>query len=223
MIKVTNGPQKLYTIKYTDGTTMDAEEHEARRWLRIHDSPEWLKYCGFASGGFTYLENRVTNNCPAAYHYGDSYQMWSLARMFNPSHAAQHLAPDGVDALADIKPLGYHNLIEGLKSEVHAYLTACVGVVVDTTSMEAFTNSILLFWRRNGPKFPTWAVAARIMFAMTPNSASAERVFSLLKAMFGDARACSLSDLIEGSLMLKFNKAKRKAEKEMMELAAGPN
>ena len=33
MTKVTNGPQKLYTIKYTDGTTMDAEEHEARRWL----------------------------------------------------------------------------------------------------------------------------------------------------------------------------------------------
>ena len=93
----------------------------------------------------------------------------------------------------------------------------------------------MLFWRRNGQKFPTWAVAARIMFAMTPNSASAERVFSgsLLKAtcacacacsfMFGDARASSLSDLIEGSLMLKFNKAKRKAEKEMMEQAAGPN
>ena len=40
--------------------------------------------------------------------------------------------------------------------------------------------------------------------------------------MFGDARASSLSDLIQGSLMLKFNKAKRKAEKEMMEQAAGP-
>jgi hypothetical protein len=48
-------------------------------------------------------------------------------------------------------------------------------------------------------------------------------VFSLLKAMFGDARATSLSDLIEGSLMLKFNKAKRKAEKEAMAQAAGPN
>ena len=46
---------------------------------------------------------------------------------------------------------------------------------------------------------------------------------SLLKAMFGDARATSLSDLIEGSLMLKFNKAKRKAEKEAMAQAAGPN
>jgi len=28
---------------------------------------------------------------------------------------------------------------------------------------------------------------------------------------------------VQGSLMLKFNKAKRKAEKEMMEQAAGPN
>ena len=122
--------------------------------------------------------------------------------MFNPSHAAQHLGPDGVDAPSDIQPLAYHNLIVGMKSEVHAYLTACVGVVVDTSSMEAFTNSVLLFWRRNGHKFPTWAAAARIMFSMTPNSASAERVFSLLKAMFGDAaRASSLSDLVQGSLM----------------------
>jgi len=31
--------------------------------------------------------------------------------------------------------------------------------------------------------------------------------------MFGDARASSLADLIEGSLMLKFNKAKRKPRK----------
>jgi hypothetical protein len=26
-------------------------------------------------GAFTYLENRVTNNCPAAYHYRESYQL----------------------------------------------------------------------------------------------------------------------------------------------------
>ena len=45
----------------------------------------------------------------------------------------------------------------------------------------------------------------------------------LLKAIFGDARASSLADLIEGSLMIKFNKAKRKAEKEMLTQSAGPN
>ena len=38
-------------------------------------------------------------------------------------------------------------------------------------------------------------------------------MFSLLKAMFTDVRNMSLSDLVEGSLMLKYNKAKRKAEK----------
>ena len=47
--------------------------------------------------------------------------------MFNPSHAAQHLDPNGVDALYDIKPLRYHKImITGMKSVVHAYLTACV-------------------------------------------------------------------------------------------------
>ena len=84
---MSNGPPKLYSIKYNDGTTMDAEEHEARRWLRIHDSDYWLQYCDFALGAFTYLENRVTNNCPAAYHYRESYQMWAL--VLKPSRTPQ--------------------------------------------------------------------------------------------------------------------------------------
>ena len=48
---------------------------------------------------------------------------------------------------------------------------------------------------------------------MTPNSAGAERVFSFLKSMFGETRTLALADLVEGSLMLKYNGAKRKAEK----------
>ena len=41
---------------------------------------------------------------------------------------------------------------------------------------------------------------------ITPNSAAAERVFSLLKLFFGDARDTSLSDLIQSTLMLNYNK-----------------
>jgi hypothetical protein len=38
----------------------------------------------------------------------DSYQMWSLERVYQPvARRTAHLAPDGVDALADIKPLSY--------------------------------------------------------------------------------------------------------------------
>ena len=49
-----------------------------------------------------------------------------------------------------------------MKSVVHAYLTACVGVVVNTTSMESDIHELhlALFWRHNGHKFPTWAAAA---------------------------------------------------------------
>ena len=78
--------------KYNDGTTMYTEEHEARRWLRIHDSDYWLQYCDFALGAFTYLENRVTNNCARARPrtttaYRESYQMWAL--VLKPSRTPQ--------------------------------------------------------------------------------------------------------------------------------------
>ena len=39
-----------------------------------------------------------------------------------------------------------------------------------------------------------------------PNSAAAERVFSLLKLFFGDARDSSLADMIQATLMLMYNK-----------------
>ena len=41
-----------------------------------------------------------------------------------------------------------------------------------------------------------------------PNSAAAERVFSMLKAMFGDQQmdTLSLADIIQTALMLRINK-----------------
>ena len=90
--------------------------------------------------------------------------------------------------------------------------TACVGVVVDATSMEAITNSILdalLVSQR--PQVPHLGGGGAHNVCHDAELRGAERVFSLLKTMFGDARTSSLADLIEGSLMLKFNKAKRES------------
>ena len=73
---------------------------------------------------------------------------------------------------------------------------------------------------------PTLAPTLTPTPTSTSTSTPTERRARLLAPqghVFGDARASSLSDLVQGSLMLKFNKAKRKAEKEMMEQAAGPN
>ena len=65
---------------------------------------------------------------------------------------------------------------------------------------------MLGWWATHGTKFPTWAEAARIVFSFTPNSAAAERVFSLLKLYFGDARDSALADMLQATLMLIYNK-----------------
>ena len=73
---------------------------------------------------------------------------------------------------------------------------------------DEITKGILLFWANHGKKFPTWALAMQIVGSFTPNSAAAERVFSLLKLMFGDAQMSALADMIQAALMLKYNQRK---------------
>ena len=64
---------------------------------------------------------------------------------------------------------------------------------------------MLKFWSTHGEKFKEWSKAARIIFSFTPSSATCERVFSLLKYMFGETQMSSLSDYIQAALMLKYN------------------
>ena len=73
-----------------------------------------------------------------------------------------------------------------------AYLTKCAGTAVDHNDVAAFTDSVLLFWTNHHKDFPTWALAMRIVGSFTPNSAAAERVFSMLKQMFGDMQMMAL-------------------------------
>ena len=81
-----------------------------------------------------------------------------------------------------------------------------------SSKVNAYFSRILRVRLRAAPraraKFPAWADAARIVFAFTPNSAAAERVFSLLKAMFGDLQMETLADIIQAALMLRINKRK---------------
>ena len=43
-----------------------------------------------------------------------------------------------------------------------------------------------------------WALAARVAFAISPNSAACESVFALLKNMFGEQQMSVLKDYIHG-------------------------
>ena len=69
-----------------------------------------------------------------------------------------------------------------------------------------YTQELLKWWKHNHPTIPTWAKAARIVFAMTPSSAASERVFSLVESMFGKDQLSNLADQLQGSVMLRYNK-----------------
>ena len=76
---------------------------------------------------------------------------------------------------------------------------------LDHSDVSVFSTAVLQFWREHGKKMPAWRKAAKIVFAIPPNSAASERVFSLLATMFGKDQDSSLSDLIQAALMLRYN------------------
>ena len=113
-----------------------------------------------------------------------------------------------VDELCAAIP-AINGLAAQLKAEIDAFRVAARSAPpIDHCDVKAFTAAVLEFWRKHGTKMPTWRKAAKIVFAIPPTSAASERVFSLLQVMFGKDQDASLSDLIQGALMLRYNERK---------------
>ena len=121
--------------------------------------------------------------------------------------AAAHLTPSFVDELCAAIP-AISGFSDALKTELDAYkLAASNAATLDQhNSVALYTEGVLKFWRNQGTKMPAWRKVAKIVFTITPNSASSERAFSLFEAMFGKDQDLALADLIQGSLMLRYNK-----------------
>ena len=49
-----------------------------------------------------------------------------------------------------------------------------------------YSDAILNWWRTNGGSMPAWAIAASIVFCISSNPASCERIFAIVKNLFGD-------------------------------------
>ena len=135
------------------------------------------------------------------------HEQMRLLQAFDPSFASETPIDSAFVALFEIiPPFVVHNLIPGLQQELTAYLVAANTFTCNREDINDFTKKVLAFWAKHRTKFPTWAKAARIAFALSPNSASSERVFSLLKLFFGEQQDAALSDMIEAALMLAYNK-----------------
>jgi hypothetical protein len=95
-----------------------------------------------------------------------------------------------------------------LQHDLPTYITAANGVSIDHGNKGDFTKGILS-WICHASEVGAWSKAARIALAMAPYSAGAERVFSLLKILFGSNQDTAFSDYICGSNMLRYNNTRR--------------
>ena len=95
------------------------------------------------------------------------------------------------------------NIIANLARELPDYLAAADGVVM------ANEEEKLAWWAAHSDTLPHWAGVVKKLLVIQPSSASAERVFSLLKNAFNDQQDNALEDYLEASVMIRYNNAKR--------------
>lgn len=98
-----------------------------------------------------------------------------------------------------------HVSCEKLKEQLSAYLPVANTVAFSSNDISLFSAQVLSFWRCASSSFSEWRKAARILFAMSPNSASCERVFALLQSMYGEQQDAALADHLQASLMMRYN------------------
>ena len=210
-----------WLIKYADGHEEHFEEEELRSGkygavpagqdgkpvLIVRNLAERKSICDALAPGFNYLEARITGQgCAAQYSLVDMYALCRAARAFDPSFAKDHVNAAFVDGMSVIVPLNALGMLPSLKQQLPQFVAAARNApAFDKGSVADYSNAILTWWRDNGTAFPAWAVAARIIFAISPNSASCERIFALLKNLFGEEQMNALADYVMAALMLNYN------------------
>ena len=129
-------------------------------------------------------------------------RLFKAVRIVCPSQARQlRLTANDVTALRILPALDDDGTITQLIEELPAYVVAAADAVIDADSSR-------LDWWRNQTRLPGWSRVARIVYALLPSSAPAERVFSLLEAAVNKRQASLLGDHLEASLMLQYNRGR---------------
>jgi hypothetical protein len=113
--------------------------------------------------------------------------------------AERGVITDLVVRLAEIKPFGERpDLMARSQRDLPTYIAVANVFTIHHGDVGDFTKGILSWWKSHASEVEAWSEAARIAFAMAPNSAGEERVFSLLKILFGSNHDTALSKYIRG-------------------------
>jgi hypothetical protein len=105
-------------------------------------------------------------------------------QLFDPYYlrsSERGITIDLVARLAEIKPLEEEaGLMARLQRDLPIHIAAANGFSIDHGDAGDFTKEILSWWNSHASEVGAWSEAARIDFAMAPNSARAGRVFRFL-------------------------------------------
>ena len=78
----------VWEVTFSDGNKLDYDtEPEIRQVLDVTKMEQWQPLVTKLKGGFTYLENRLTNNCDSPYPLKVQHEATKLLRAFDPSLA----------------------------------------------------------------------------------------------------------------------------------------
>lgn len=207
-------PPLTYMVTFEDKTSVEFGEQELRNALDVRSEANWKRAQDAVAGAYEYLEKRLTDDptVDQPYRLKENYAVFKAVRAFDPGYAkGDHVTPAVVDGLSILPWLGDDDAtLQRLHEECAAYVSAAKASNLNFVhqDLDKFTSEVLTFWQQlaNSGVCKTWVAQARRVLCLTPNSAASERVFSRLSGVFQKEQLTSLSDYIEGSIMLGYNK-----------------
>ena len=139
-----------------------------------------------------------------------SHEFYTVVRAFRSARLCdpvqvQQLRPT-IASLEELRNFGFLDdiVIAGLARELPHYLATTEGTQVATEEEK------VQWWARNEANLPYWSAVVKKILLVQPSSASAERVFSIMKNFFSSKQESALEETVEAAVMLCYNRNQRK-------------
>ena len=124
--KVIRVAPNKWTVQYdVDKTVSEITDiNHLRKYIHVTKLPQWQECVDKVKAGFKYLEQRLTDDCPAPYHCKEQHEALGLLRAFEPSFACANVDVAYARKLAALKPYAHLQCADALVQELPIYLAA---------------------------------------------------------------------------------------------------
>ena len=173
----------------------------------------WVNYCkSLAQPCYDYFKEKVVSH--------PTMDLYRAAMYGNPEYMYKYNVRSAQQLRDDVQPLVEKrfikkDLVNGMVTELAEYQLVCDEASTWTTlTYTERLQKIEDYWAVKRTKLAAWTEFAHTCMLLQPSSACVERAFSILKYIFTDQQSTSLGDLIETTLMLRYNRKETRETNE---------